>query len=387
MALRTSMGVAKLLRSRRKELRLTLREVCERISSKGEQMPPSTLARIEQGKLDPGIRRLHLLLDLYQIPPHLVADLIEMEALAAEPPVESDLQALFERGLEFWKQGNIQQGLAYLFALRERVPEDQESRLVRQRACHAFANAALNVGKVRLARQIVDDLLCEPPDPAILVRVLVLASLLWRGLGSTDAALAFIEQAERHIGKGDDQDDAWVLHQKAKILVECGAIGEAEAYLKRALAAYRRIDDPYGESRALALQVTILEAKGEMSQAVECAVRIIEAAVRQNHTRIEAVMRLELGGLLVASGNPEQGLAELNRGLGISAIHGDQPAQFVAHYKLWKTYEKLGDPQRAKFEREAAMYFVRFTDEHSAESDEVRELARSGRSAREGGRS
>ncbi len=73
VAVRTSPSVSRLLRRKREELGLSLRAVEQKLAEQGERFPASTLSRIEQGKLDPGVRRLHQLLRLYKIPPHLVA--------------------------------------------------------------------------------------------------------------------------------------------------------------------------------------------------------------------------------------------------------------------------------------------------------------------------
>ena len=121
-AIRPLPAVGQLLRKKRQELKLSLQSVSERLSAQGHRIPPSTLGRIEQGRLDPGVRRLYLLLDLYSIPPHLVSDLVEVETLAGTPPIlvpDHDLQALHDQGLEHWKKGNVAEGLAYLFAVRE----------------------------------------------------------------------------------------------------------------------------------------------------------------------------------------------------------------------------------------------------------------------------
>jgi transcriptional regulator with XRE-family HTH domain len=63
-----TVGLGEFLRHRRLERHLTLRQVCDLMDERGERVPPSTLSRVEQGKLDPSVRRLFLLLDLYAIP-------------------------------------------------------------------------------------------------------------------------------------------------------------------------------------------------------------------------------------------------------------------------------------------------------------------------------
>jgi tetratricopeptide (TPR) repeat protein len=276
-------------------MRLSLRDVADRLAERGDRIPPSTLARIEQGKLDPGVRRLHLLLALYNVPPHLVADLVELDTLTIEQPVAADLETLYRDGVAYWKSGDIPRGLAYLFAVREHVPVDDDARLLRQRATLTFAIAARNLGKFRLARQIADDLLCEPPEPSLRVPVLVLASSLWRGLGSGDVALGLIRHAGTLLAPDQHQEAAWVLHQEARLLVDAAATDEAEIVLDRALERYRRLEDRYGELRALHLRIAVLDARRDTEGALRLAQEVVEGSEREAFARLAVSSRLQLG--------------------------------------------------------------------------------------------
>ena len=372
--LRPSVAVAALLRQKRKDMGLTLRQVSERIERQGEPLPTSTLARIEHGKLDPGVRRLHLLLRLYSVPPHLVSDLVELETLAVAHPAPDDLEKLYRDGVEHWKQGNIGDGLAHLFAVRQYVPTDEASRLLRQRATLAFAITARNLGKFRLAKQIVEDLLCEPADPSLRVQVLTLASSLWRGLGSIDTALALARRARELLSSGDTRDQAWVLHQEAKLLLDLGQTQEAGRCLRRALTAYRKANDTYGEVRARILQTRLFEADGKLRQAFESCKRVIALAEGSDHAGLVLVARLDLGRVLVRRNEFDEAARILNECLGKAILLGDRHGEFLAHYYLWKANEELGDPRRAQLELDAASYLVQFIDEQSVEADEVRHL-------------
>ncbi len=368
-AVRTSPAVGRFLREKRRQLRLSVRAVSSELAERGQRLPESTLVRIEQGKLDPGVWRLHQLLRLYDVPPHLVADLIEMEELAVAEPLEGDLETLYREGVECWKRGDIPRGLAHLFAVRERVPADAESRLLRQRATLAFAIYARSLGKLRLARQVVDDLLCEPPDRSIVVNVLVLASTVWGALRATDAALAFVEHAATLLPPSDPKLAAWVAHQKARLLVSTGRFVEAEPALLKARASYRAAGDAYGEVKVLLSTTVTREAQG----AYEEAIRLAET---HELVRLALLGRIELGRVLTKKGPVADGLETLRQALG-QAIHlGDRNAEFAARYGLWKAHLELGDQDRARFELQAASYCVRFVDEASAEADEIRELGK-----------
>lgn len=82
-------GLGELLRLTRRKLGLTLREVCKRLAERGEQLPPSTLSRIEQGKLDPSVRRLFLLLELYDVPAFVASELVKQASRGTEAHVVS----------------------------------------------------------------------------------------------------------------------------------------------------------------------------------------------------------------------------------------------------------------------------------------------------------
>ena len=89
MALSPSPAVAQLLRERRGELGLSLRDVQRRTESLGSPIPFTTLAKVEQGKVDPGVKRLHLLLKIYDLPVGLAADLLDLEEFSEEAPDEA----------------------------------------------------------------------------------------------------------------------------------------------------------------------------------------------------------------------------------------------------------------------------------------------------------
>jgi tetratricopeptide (TPR) repeat protein len=378
IALKPSIAVGRLLRQRRKELQLTLEQVSAQLFHKGHGVPISTLARVERGELDPGLPRLHQLLHLYGIRPHLVSDVMDLEELAVEPPAGKSLQALFDDGVTYWKQGNAPQGLAHLFAVREIVAGDLESRLLRQKAILTFAIFARGLGKFELAHQMVEDLLREPPDRSILLNVLVLASSVWRGMGSLVAARAFLAQAETEVDPHKPEQVAWVSQQKAKLLTLAGETDQAQQAVDRAIEAYRAAKDPFGETKALLTRVDALAAARRYSDAIAAAQEVLARSKRLRQAQLEMSARIEIGRNLVASGQAEEGLDALSEALAKAMLLKERNGQFLAHYFLWKAYLAVGDSDRAALELESARYFVRFVDEASAEADEIRLLQKGG---------
>jgi tetratricopeptide (TPR) repeat protein len=242
----------------------------------------------------------------------------------------------------------------------------------------SFAATARDLGKFRLGRQIIDDLLCEPPHPSLLANALVLASSLWLGLGSGQVAAALVHQARRCVQPKNLKQGAWVFHQEAKVLLETGRPREAYRALGQALARYRKLKDHYGETRCETLRIRVLEALGQPAAALRCAERVVRGAERHEHTRLAVMGRLEHGRLLMAAGQSDEALPILRAGLAGAVVLGDRNAQLMAHHRLWKTYASLGDEEQARVELAAATQLVRFVDDCSPEAEELRVLAKGG---------
>ncbi len=375
--LKSSKSLGRLLHKRRKDLGITLREVSERAAELGDRVPPSTLARIEQGEKDPGVLRLHLLLRVYDLSPLLVAEWTELETLAAELPADDvPLKSLFDEGVKFWREGKTPRAIANLMLVWERVPADAQSRILRQRALLTLAVFARNLGKFRLAQHMVTEVLCEPPDASLKVRALVLASSVWRILGSLDMAVALVREASTHAKPDDSESYAYVLHQEAKTLQEAGRPKDADKSLEHALRHYRRLKDSFGETKALILRTNVLKQLDQPRKAMACARNALDLAEKHKHGALAIFAHFELGRLLVSSDKEKEGIEELNRGLA-AAVTLNQPAEeFKAHYHLWKAYEAMGDSERSNLEFKAAEYHVKFADEFSPEADEVRRATR-----------
>jgi len=318
----TSRSLGRLLRRRREALGLSLRGAARGSSGAGEAIPASTLVRIEQGRLDPGTRRLSALLRLYDLDPGYVADVVELESLAVPTP-EGDLRAIVDRGVAFWREGNVPLALASVFAVREHVARDPSQRLLQQKGTLLFAVYARSLGKTRLARKLVEDLLCGPPDPTLLVDTLVLASSLWNRSGSRVVAWALIAKARSLLEPGDLMRRAQVTHQEAKLLVEDGRIEDASAALDTAMRDYAASGDGANEMSARILRIAVLERSAGLDAAIAWARETIAAADGRGLGRQKASARIELGRLLSAAGRGAEAADELRRAAAAASILKD----------------------------------------------------------------
>jgi tetratricopeptide (TPR) repeat protein len=373
-AIRPSAMVSELLRRRREELGLSLREVEARSAAAGERVHFATLARAEQGKTELGTRRLWLLFKLYDLPFQLAADVMELERSGGADFPEGTFEAIGKAGLALWKAGNARQGLAHVFALRTRAPADPGERLARQRALLGMAVVAGAMGRTALSRYIVEGLLFERPDPTLLVATLLQAARCWRCLGSFEGALGFLARAEVHLAPGKHRERGAVLLEKASILVESGGLEEAAAAAKRAIEAYRLAGDARETAEALGAQVKVLLGREAWEPALRAAREARRTSERGGFTRLAAFRRIDEASALRALSRAHDALEVLKDVLVGSIRENDGVVRFYAHHALWKTYAVLGDPARAETERRAAIEFVQFVDDTTPETREVRAL-------------
>lgn len=373
---RPSRAVADLLRSRRRALGLTLQQVSKRLVEGGHPVPVSSLSLIETGRSDPGVFRLHRLLQLYEVPAHLVANLIEMEELSGEVPATRDPDVLRRDGLDHWKKGEIGRAIAHLMALREIAPTDEAQRWKKQQALLDFSMAAAGLGRLQLAREIMNEILCEPPDARLVTRVLIQAATLWSRSGAPDASMAFLKEAEAKADRSDVATMAWLHHAYARALVDRGRLRDAEKRLQKAIVGYRRVRDTYGEARARLLRVRIAEARNDAALGLRLVDEARRFAVRHGHRALAGMALVRRGHLLVHSDKCRPALGALQTALDEFTRLGDPHGRFLAHYWLSVAYSRLGDVDRALFETKSARHFSGFVDSRSC--PEARDMRMSG---------
>lgn len=351
-------------------MNLTLRQVAVRAEERGERLPPSTLSRIESGKLDPGVRRLNVLIRLYELQPDYVADLVELESLAVERPT-GDIEGLRIAGEKFWAKGDIPQALGHVLAVMEQAPQDDASRLQRQKAALNFASYARKLGKIRLAQRLVDGLLCEPPHESVMVDALMVSASIWSHLGAMAVALGLCREAIRRLKPGDSVDGAKVYHQLARMLLEGGWVDEAAEALDVAFGHYKKVPAGHNHAIARVLRARILEQLGRPEEALEYARETVAIADKEDRGLTKLHARLELGRLLLAAGQADEAIDELRRSLAEATLLQDRVGEFHAHTRLWKAFERVGDARSARMELDRARALLPFQGDKSPDTEMV----------------
>jgi tetratricopeptide (TPR) repeat protein len=381
-ALPISPAVADLLRGRREALGLTLRRVEELSAETGSPIPHSTLARIELGVFDPGVRRLSQLLSLYQLPIEAAGDVLDIERLAGVLPMERSPERLRDRALESWRQGKVSEALSYFLAFRRRVPNDDAHRVMRQEAILAFAVAAGALGKLHLSRQMLDELLLDHPEPRLLVPILIQLSVVWRSLGSPVAASAFLESAARYASPDAPKPLGWIEHQRAKILIGERKFAEAATCLIRAARFHRRARSAHDEALALLAMTGLKIEQGQPRKALAAARLAERFAARHKFSRIRLSSQVDQARALIACGSPQAAKPILLGVLADSRAADDNSLCFYAHFYLGEAERDSGNAARAKMEMQEAAYYLKFVDSTSPEAQAVRREAPAGASLR-----
>ena len=368
-----SPAVAGLLRDRRRTLGWTLRQVEALSRESGDPIPHSTLARIEAGRFDPGVRRLRQLLDLYQLPIQAAGEVLDLEAIAAAAtPIERDPEQLRRRALTAWQAGRIAEALACFLAYRRRVPNDGAHRGMRQEAILVFAVAAGTLGRAHLARHMLDELLLENPGEDLLVRILIQESVVWRGLGSAVAARAFVERAAALVRPDAAQYRGWIEHQRGLIQLEERSFAEAEASLERAIRLQRRARSAHDVGLVHLALVRLRFEEGRPKDALAVARRAEVHAKRHAFNRLRLSALVDQARALQELGSMRASRNVLRSVLADSMVADDNRTSFYAHVYLWKAERALGNAARAALELSEAGYYLQFVDQTSAEAAEVR---------------
>jgi transcriptional regulator with XRE-family HTH domain len=364
------------LRRQRERLGLSLRDVSFQTGRAGELLPPSTLARIEQGKTEPGARRLFQLLALYELPAQYASDLVQLEDQAGPAPTLEKGETAVKKAIEAWKLGDFRAGLGLLLTLHDESASPAET-LEHQKLALTFAIAARDLGKYRLARQILEDLMSGPLDETLVVPCLITSATVWRGLSAAIPAMAFVREAEARLGvKGAAQERAWVHHQKAKLMADAGKWDDVVTSIGLAKRAYRAAGDKYNRLRLDVLEMRRREACEGVDAALEFAASIQRHAEQLKAAHVALQVRLEIGRLLIAAKRPMDGIVVIEEVLSKAIALADQSTQFFAHFHLWKACELTGQLERSAVELNGACFRMRYVDEACPELREIRNIVK-----------
>lgn len=374
-ALRPSPNLARVLKQRREELGLSMYQVTKQVAKLGEPIPFPTLRKIELGEQEVGVRRLYALCRLYELPIELVPDLMELDQLAATLPPPASVEKLYAKGRELWEKGDLGPALAHLFALRLAALEPGVSRPDRQKALLAFAIAASGVGRTKLSHRVIEQILIEGPEPEHLFGVLIQAAVTWQRLGSAIVAAAFLGAAAQAADPKNARQNGLLRHQQGRFALAQGQFDEAGEHFQAAIAFYKRAKESLNLLLVRRLEFERLLASGQTKRALEAATSLRTDALRAESAQIACYATIDEGRALLTLKRAEPARNKLEDALSQALDLRDRAAEFFTHFWLWKTCLALGDVERARIERDLALYYLHHVDEVTEETKELKALA------------
>jgi len=372
-----SLIVAKTLRERRLQLGFSLRLVSREAARHGQVIPAPTLQKIEAGKADPGLLRLRALVKIYNLSFDYLAELLELEAAGTDVPSGVALDQLLRDGIAAFQKGDVAKGLSCVLGVRY-ASVGAADRLVRQKAMLSFAIMVRQMGMLTLSLRLTEELLREGPRPEVLVNVLIHAAAVWHELGCVEAALAFADRAAVHLQPGDDRAWGWVHGQRAHCLAQLGEIQGGLEAANKAIEYFVRAADVQHQAKYRLLVARLLHRAGEHEQALSSAKDVLAMAERERYRIMEAEAWLLIGEIEQVRGGASAAQPPVHRAFAIAVDMDDRELRFRCHYRMWKLAEALGQVERARMEREAALYFVTFVETGSPEAAEARECRAGG---------
>jgi tetratricopeptide (TPR) repeat protein len=349
VAIRPSRDLAELLRRRRKELKITLREAEERSRAFGNVIPFSTLGKVEQGRVDPGVIRFQQLLDIYDIPKEVALDVVALESMRGETPEATDPEALYAEAVRLWNARQIGKALGAMYALRQAVTGRPELDGLRQKAQLHLAIVVANLGRFNLSKCLMESLLRERLPDAIRLRCFVQLATAWVRLGNHELAAAMLARAESLAVDAGPLEAGWVAHEHGLIELAIGNHDAAEGFLQRARALYLSGRDDRGAFKVDLSRVRVHLARGEAAAALVLGQDLLSRVP----VGFQGSVLILIGQAQLAGGAVDEAIATLRRVLQ-EAESGDAPTRYLAHHFLALAHAEAGDTTRAAAERAAA---------------------------------
>lgn len=362
IAIRPSQDLARMLRERRAELKLTLRQAEERTRSFGKVIPFTTLSKVEQGRVDPGVVRFQQLLEIYDLPQQAALDVVAAETMRGPLPKSTDPEALYDSAVRLRKEGDNAQAMAHLYALKDLLGRDPRRAELRQKAQLQFALVVAGLGRYQLSKHLVEELLATRPSAPMALRCLIQLASCWERLGVLELALAALGRAEIHAAAAGPHERACVTQERGLIELSLGNREEAQRLLEQARKLYKEAGDEQGAAKTSFSLVRVLLSGGQAKAAIRAAHQLVQAMGTKATQKLRPEATVLLGLAHLAAREYDDALLALRTALAEAVSMDSTTARFLAHHYLAQAYGETGDKERAQAEQAAADQFRKYID-------------------------
>ena len=214
-----------------------------------------------------------------------------------------------------WKGGSASRAVAALYALREAVGSDPRFVEIRQRGQLQLAIVAGGLGRLQMAKHVIEELLKEPLPIRFVLRSLIQLAVCWERLGVHELALAVLARAETHAANTSPQELAWFAQERGLIELSLGQHAQAQQHLEQARKLYKGAGDEEGVAKTSFSLVRVLLAAGQASSAIRAAQQLVETVSEPGFERFKAEATVLLGHAHLASRQIDKALVTLRTAL------------------------------------------------------------------------
>ncbi len=271
----------------------SLRKVEEKARMQGGEIDNSQLSRYEKGICYPSFDKLRTLARIFNVSIQTFSDVVDLEELERDQPVQDDPDLLAREGNDAFRAGDY--GRAYAMFQRARrlheqaVEDPAQSSEVAQKVAKSRLAAAIalyRMGKVSLSEYEVRQLLRleRHLDPGTVVRALLQLSNVHASFG--DLYLAEME-ATRALSIAQTLPEpilpAYAHHALGRIFQEREENAEALEHYHEALARYREAGDLHEALKVKLNLGPIYASRGQFREGIRLLREAREEAQRLGH--------------------------------------------------------------------------------------------------------
>ena len=354
---RGSQRLGRFLRQLRLGYGYTLRRVEEQAEELGSPIDNSQLSRFEKGKAAPSFEKLRILARVFNVPVQTFSDVLDLQQYDHLAPEQDDPEALFQKGLEAYRDGQYGRSFVICERLAEVCHPDQGVVAAENNArAHYHMSIALKkMGHLAMAEDQLRRLLRRPDGAyplSLRVRGLLQLSFVYRELGDLYLASVIARECQERAREGADDDTvAAALNTAGIIEEEQGHHQFAAEHFRSALSVLGERED--ADMTRLTVQVNLggaLAANGRFRAGVELLKRTLSRATSHGFRRTRALALSKLGAVHMSRGRLEHAREYLRRANeaaqdGAESYHD---LLFINAYFNWQMARQAGRVTQAR---------------------------------------
>lgn len=364
------------LRAIREARRLTLDDVERMTLHESEPVSRSLLSRLENGKARISALKLLALSRLFRVRLALLAERLEIdqeaEKLEQERIADWPIEKLLAKAAEAGRAGLVHRAVLLYEHAEIRGLEGRVERRLGARARLGVARALYGAGKLRLAREVLEESFAEGLEHDDRCWSLYLMGKIALDLDLPFIARAASDALESEARPWPEEIAACAPVFAAEFLLRAGEWDAAfEAWLG-ALDAARRGAQPAAEARAMVKISEVERHRDRLQAAADWVAKARDLAETHGLNQVKVYALIEEGRVLLA-----QRRADLARRTWASArriarsldLHQEL---FVLYAELWRLADSDGDTSEARASLRTLRHLLRFLDAVPHGFDDVR---------------